>query len=90
MAQGSALTRNDHSTWLEELASESNTIQAQEDNMLARVMASNLREKLYSNLIWLFDHISRLLCSFELASFVVQDIIIVHPWIAAESSTKFI
>ena len=29
-AQGSALTRNEFSTWLEELASESNTIQAQE------------------------------------------------------------
>ena len=36
-------------TWLEELASESNTIQAQEDIMSARVMASNIRPKLYVN-----------------------------------------
>ena len=34
-------------TWLEELASESNTIQAQEDIMSARVMASNTRSKLF-------------------------------------------
>ena len=75
-------------TWLEELASESNTIQAQEDIMSARVMASNIRPKLYILLGWLFDHISGSMCSFELASFVVQDIINVLPWIAAGSSRK--
>ena len=65
-------------TWLEELASES-TIQAQEDIMSARVMASNIRQKLYILLGWLFDHISRSMYSFELASFVVQDIISLLP-----------
>ena len=55
-----------NSTWLEELASESNTIQAQEDIMSARVMASNIRPKLYVLLGWLFDDISGLLYSFEL------------------------
>ena len=79
-----------NSTWLEELASESNTIQAQEDIMQARVMASNIRPKLYINLRWLFDHISGSMCSFELTSFVDLDIIIVHPWIAAGSSRKSI
>ena len=58
-------------TWLEELASESNTIQAQEDIMSARVMASNITAKLYVNLRWLFDDISGFLYSFEVASFVV-------------------
>ena len=77
-------------TWLEELASESNTIQAQEDIMSARVMASNIRPKLYINLRWLFDHISGLINSFELSSFLVLDIISLLPWIAAGSSRKSI
>ena len=77
-------------TWLEELASESNIIQAQEDIVLARVMAGNIQLKLYVGLGWLFDHISRLMCSFELASSVAQDIISLLPWIAAGSSRKSI
>ena len=77
-------------TWLEELASESNTIQAQEDIMSARVMASNIRPKLYVRLRWLSDHISGSMYSFELASFVVQDIISLLPWVAAGSSRKSI
>ena len=79
-----------NSTWLEELASESNTIQAQEDIMSARVMASNIRVKLYMGKWSLIMNISGLMCSFELASCVAQDIIIVHPWIAAGSSRKSI
>ena len=59
----------------QELASESNTIQAQEDIMSERVMASNIRPKIYILLAWLFDDISGLMCSFELASCVAQDII---------------
>ena len=78
------------STWLEELASESNTIQAQEDIMQARVMSSNIKVKLYISLGWLFDNISGLMCSFELASFVAQDIISLLPWNAAGSSRKSI
>ena len=77
-------------TWLEELASESNTIQAQEDIVFARVMASNIRAKLYVRLGWLFDHISGLINSFELSSFLVLDIISLLPWIAAGSSRKSI
>ena len=76
--------------WLEELASESNNIQAQEDIMLARVMTSNIRAKLYVLLGWLFDDISRLMYSFEVASCVVQDIISLLPWVAAGSSRKSI
>ena len=79
-----------NSTWLEELASESNTIQAQEDIMSARVMASNIRLKLYIRLGWLFDRSSGLMCSFGLVSFVVQDIISLLPWIAAGSFRKSI
>ena len=55
-------------TWLEELASESNAIQAQEDIMLARVMASKIRAKLYMCLRWLFDHISGSMWLEEFAS----------------------
>ena len=58
--------------------------------MSARVMASNIRAKLYVLLGWLFDDISGLMCSFELASFVVQDIISLLPWVAAGSSRKSI
>ena len=79
-----------NSTWLEELASESNTIQAQEDIMSARVMASNIRPKLYVRFGWLFDDISGLLCSFEMGSFVDLDMVSLLPWIAAGSSRKSI
>ena len=79
-----------NSTWLEELASESDIIQRQEDIMSARVMASNIRAKLYVNLRWLFDHISGLLCSFEMRYFVDLDMVSLLPWIAAGSSRKSI
>ena len=79
-----------NSTWLEELASESNIIQAQEDIVLARVMAGNMQLKICVGFGWLFDHISRLMYSFELASFVTQDILSLLPWIAAGSSRKYI
>ena len=78
--------------WLEELASESNTIQKQkqEDIMSTRVMASNIRAKLYVNLRWLFNEISGLMCSFEMGSFVDLDMVSLLPWIAAGSSRKSI
>ena len=78
------------SIWLEELASESNTIQAQKDIMSARVMAGNIQLKIFISLGWLFDHISRLMYSFELTSFVAQDIVNLLPCIAAGSSRKSI
>ena len=68
-----------NSTWLEELASESNTIQAQEDIVLARVMVGNTQLKLCGGLGWLFDHISGSMYSFELASFVHLDMISLLP-----------
>ena len=77
-------------TWLEELASERNTIQAQEDIMSARVMASNIRQKLYILLGWLFDHISGLINSFGLSSFVASDMVSLLPWNAAGSPRKSI
>ena len=76
--------------WLEELASESNTIQAQEDIMWARVIVSNIRAKLYVNLRWLYDNISGLTNSFELSSFVNLDMVKLLSWIAAGSSRKSI
>ena len=46
-ARGRAM---EHYTWLEELASESNTIQAQEDITPAGMMAGQDPRKLYVNL----------------------------------------
>ena len=79
-----------NSTWLDELASESNTIQAQEDIMSARVMASNIRAKLYVLLVCLFDDISGLMCSFDFSSFVNLDVVSLLPWAAAGSLRKSI
>ena len=53
-------------------------------------MASNIRQKLYVNLRWLFANISGCLCSFELSSFVNLDMVSLLPWIAAGSSRKSI
>ena len=43
--------------------------------MSARVMASNIRAKLYILLRWLFDHISGLTSSFGFSSFVNLDMV---------------
>ena len=79
-----------YSTWLEELASESNTIQAQEDISVSGKIAGNIKVKLYVRLGWLFDDISGLLYSFGLSSFVNLDMVNLLPWIAAGSSRKSI
>lgn len=79
-----------NSTWLEEIASESKTTQAQEDMMSARVMASPIRQKQYGFFGWLFDYIFELMCMFELASFAAQDLISLLPWVAEMSSRKSI
>ena len=47
--------------------------------MSARVMASNIRAKLYVILRLLFDGISGLLCSFEMGSFVDLDMVSLLP-----------
>ena len=46
--------------------------------------------KLYVRFGWLFDHISGLMCSFGLSSFVNLDMVSLLPWIAAGSSRKSI
>ena len=47
-----------HKTWLEELASESNTTQAQEDLSVSRKIAGKIKVKLFMNL-WRFSSISQ-------------------------------
>ncbi len=77
-------------TWLEELASESNTIQAQEDITQSGVTAGNDQVKLYVREGRFIINISGLLYSFELSSFVVSDMVSLLAWIAAGSSRKSI
>ena len=62
-------------TWLEELVSESNTIQTQEDISVSGKIAGNTKPKLCIYLVWFIGNISGFLNSFWLASCVVQDII---------------
>ena len=76
--------------WLEELASESNTIQAQEDITQPGMTAGPDHRKLYMRFGRFFIDISGSMCSFGLASFVVQDIISLLGWIAAGPSRKSI
>ena len=59
--------------WLEELASESNTIQAQEDFTVSRKIAGKIKVKLYMILWWFFINFSGFINSFELSSCVVSD-----------------
>ena len=89
-AQGSALTRNfiiihGSKNWLQRAI-----LYRQEDISVSGKIAGNIKVKLYVRLRCLFDDISGLMYSFELASFVVQDIIILLPWIAAGPSRKSI
>ena len=58
-------------TWLDELVSESNTIQAQEDITQAGLKAGQDQRKLCMKKLWFFIDISGLLYSFELAPRVV-------------------
>ena len=62
------------STWLEELASESNTIQAQEEYYSAGLIAGSDPRKIYVRLLRFFFDFSRSLNSFGTALCVVQDI----------------
>ena len=75
-------------TWLEELASESNTIQAQEDISVSGKIAGNIRAKLYMRFGRFFIDISGSMCSFGLASFVDLEFISLLQWIAAGSPRK--
>ena len=85
---GCADTQRCKITWLEELASESNTIQAQEDISVSGKIAGNIMVKLCGDRGRFIINISGLVSSFGLASFVVQDIISLLQWIAAGSSRK--
>ena len=77
-------------TWLEELASESNTIQAQEDISVSGVIAGKYPVKLCVVLGQLFVHISGLASSFGLVSFVERYMVSLLQWIAAGPSRKSI
>ena len=77
-------------TWLEELVSESNTIQTQEDISVSGKIAGNTKPKLCIYLVWFIGNISGSVSSFDLSSCVAQDIISLHLWIAAGSSRKSI
>ena len=75
-------------TWLEELASDSNTIQAQEDITSPGKTAGPDPRKLYVTFGRFFIDISGLMCSFGLASFVDLEFISLLQWIAAGSCGK--
>ena len=60
-------------TWLEELASESNAIQAQEDITQPGKTAGEYPRTLYVRIGRFIVHSFGLMYSFELASFVVQE-----------------
>ena len=78
------------STWLEELASESNTIQAWEDISVSGEIAGPDPRKLYVKMWWFFIDISGLLYSFGPASFVVLEYVVLLHWIAAGPSRESI
>ena len=77
-------------TWLEELASESNTIQAQEDITQPGKTAGQYPRKLYMGFGLFIVHSSGLMCSFGLASFVVQEQCSLHVTVSAGQSRKSI
>ena len=60
------------------------------DIMVAGKIAGQDQPKLYIKIGWLFVHISGSMCSFGLASCVVQENISLLQWIAAGSSRKSI
>ena len=75
-------------TWLEELASESNTIQAQEDITSPGKTAGPEPRKLYVRFGRFFIDISGSMYSFGLASCVDLEFISLLQWIAAAPSRK--
>ena len=73
-------------TWLEELVSESKTIQAQEVYTVSGKIAGRDPAKLYMIIGWLFANISGLLSSFGLALFMGLEEVVLLLWIAAAPS----
>ena len=78
--QDRALTRNELHTWLEELASESNTIQAQEKYYSAGKIGASDPMKLCVRFGWFFIDNFGLTNSFGLGSFVQRDMVRLHDW----------
>ena len=74
------LTHNGLHTWLEELASESNTIQAQGQYYSAGQIGASDPVKLYVNLRWFFIDNFGFISSFGLALFVERDMVSLHEW----------
>ena len=72
-AQGRADAQDCKITWLEELASEKNTIQAREDITEPGKIAGPDLRKLCVGFGWFMVHISGLISSFGLALFVVLE-----------------
>ena len=76
--------------WLEELALESNTIQAQEDITLQGKTAGQEPRTLYIKIGRFIVHISGFISSFGLAAFVSLEWVVVLRWIAAGQPGKSI
>ena len=74
--QNRVLTHNGFHTWLEELASESNTIQAQGKYYSAGKIGASDPVKLCVGFGWFFIDIFGLMCSFGLVLFVELELII--------------
>ena len=74
------LTHNGFHTWLEELASESNTIQAQGKYYSAGKIGASDPVKLCVGFGWFFIDNFGLTSSFGLGSFVQRDMVRLHEW----------
>ena len=74
------LTHNGFHTWLEELASESNTIQAQGKYYSAGTIGASDPMKLYIRFGSFFVDIFGLTSSFGLGSCMQRDMVSLHEW----------
>ena len=89
-AQGSALTRNVARSHGSKNLLQRAILYRHKCISVSGKIAGQDQPKLYIKIWWLFVHISGLLNSFGLASFVVQENINLLQWIAAGSSGKSI
>ena len=79
--QNRVLTHSvERSKWLEELASESNTIQAQGKYYSAGMIGASNQMKVYVRFGWFFTDNFGLTNSFGLRSFVQRDMVRLHEW----------
>ena len=89
-AQGPALTRNVEFHMVRRTCFREQYYTGTRRYMSAREEGRRIPVKLYIRLGWLFINISRYMCSFGLASCVVQENISLLHWITAVSSRKSI